>query len=137
MFQKTIIAGYLGRDPEMRFTADGTPVTTLSVAVNNWDDTTTWFRVTAWRKLAENANQYLSKGRAVLIEGTLQSDPATGGPKLWAGKDGEVRASFELTAREITFLPSGRVNETPDGLDYDAPQPQANESDSDGGEIPF
>ena len=126
MYQKIIIAGHMGRDPEMRYTGDGTPVTTLSVAVNNWDKSTTWFRVTAWRKVAENCNQYLAKGRTVLVEGTLQSDPATGGPKLWTGNDGMARASFEITASSVTFLPSGRDNGQPPASDGDG-----------GAEIPF
>jgi len=113
MYQKIIIAGNLGGDPVMRYTPDGVPVTTFSVATNEvWSDResgdrrerTTWWRVTAWRKLAETCNEYLSKGRQVLVEGTMAADPATGGPRVWTGQDGQTRASFELTAQVVRFL---------------------------------
>ena len=112
MYHTVIIAGHLGRDPEMRYTPDGTPVTNFSVATNRrWTgrdgtsrEQTTWFRVTAWRRLAETCNQFLQKGRAVLVEGELNTDPATGGPRVWTGNDGVPRASFELTARTVRFM---------------------------------
>jgi single-strand DNA-binding protein len=113
MYQKLIIIGNLGSDPEMRYMPDGTAVTNFSVATNRrWTDRasgepreeTTWFRVSAWRRLAETANQYLSKGRRVLVEGRLRADPQTGGPRLWTGQDGSVRASYEVTADNIQFL---------------------------------
>lgn len=112
MYQKLIIIGYLGSDPQMRYTSEGTPVTTFSVATNRrWNDTkgeprekTTWFRVTTWRKLAETCNQYLSKGRLVMVEGELEPDRETGGPRLWTGSDGQTRASFEMTAEAVKFL---------------------------------
>ncbi|NOZ50793.1 MAG: single-stranded DNA-binding protein [Chloroflexi bacterium] len=105
MFQKTIIVGNLGKDPEMRYTPSGVAVTSFSVAVNRrWSDQqgqpqekTTWFRVTAWRKLAELCNQYLSKGRMVLVEGEIDAS-------AWQGQDGQPRASLELTARTVRFL---------------------------------
>jgi single-strand DNA-binding protein len=92
---------------------DGTAVTTLSVATSRrWTDSktgqpqdeTTWFRVSVWRKQAETANQYLTKGSKVLIEGRLKPDPTTGGPKLWQRTDGSVGASFEISADEVRFL---------------------------------
>ncbi len=118
MYQKIIIVGNLGRDPEMRYTPDGTPVTTLSVATNRkWTnqggttgEETTWFRVTAWRKTAEAAAKYLNKGRQVLIEGRLKPDPQTGGPKVWQRQDGTAGASYEITASTIRFL--GQQGET-------------------------
>lgn len=111
-FQKVIIVGNLGRDPEMRYTADGTPVTSFSVATNrrwnNQDGTkgeeTVWFRVSAWRRQAEVAAEYLKKGRQVMVEGRLTPDKATGGPKVWKGNDGIHKASFEITADRIIFL---------------------------------
>lgn len=111
-YQKLIIVGNLGRDPEMRYTPDGTPVTTLSIATNRkWNNTdgsqgeeTTWFRVTAWKKTAESAAQYLTKGRQVMIEGQLTPDRATGGPKIWTRQDGTAGASFEVRADRIVFL---------------------------------
>lgn len=111
-YQKLIIAGNLGRDPEMRYTPDGTPVTTFSVATNRvWTNSdgsrgeeTVWFRVTVWRRQAEIAAQYLKKGRSVLVEGRLTPDRATGGPRVWTGQDGTPRASYEVTAERIVFL---------------------------------
>ena len=113
MFQKMIIAGNLGRDPEMRYMPDGTAVTNLNVATNRrWNDQatgqaqeeTTWFRVSVWGRQAEAANQYLSRGRQVLIEGRLRPDPNTGGPKLFTRQDGSVGTSFELVADRVQFL---------------------------------
>lgn len=105
MYQHTVIVGNLGRDPEMRYTPSGIPVTTFSVAVSRkWKgqdgemhEKTTWFRVTAWRKLAELCNQYLSKGRQVLVEGDVEAS-------AWMGQDGEPRATLELTAQTVRFL---------------------------------
>lgn len=113
MYQKIVIVGNLGSDPEMRYMADGTAVTNFSVATNRrWTnsqtgqpvDETTWFRVSVWGRQAETANQYLSRGRRVLIEGRLRPDPQTGGPRTYTRQDGTVGASFELTAENIQFL---------------------------------
>lgn len=115
MYQKVVIVGNLGRDPEMRYMSDGTAVTNFSVATSRrWTDRasgqpideTTWFRVSVWGKQAETANQYLSKGKKVLVEGRLRPDD-NGGPRTYTGQDGIVRASFELTAETVRFL-SGR-----------------------------
>ena len=115
-YQKVIIVGNLGRDPEMRYTPDGTPVTSFSVATNrrwtNSDGTpgeeTVWFRVSVWRKSAENVAKYLAKGRQVMVEGRLTPDRTTGGPRVWTGQDGTPRASYELTADRVIFL-TGRT----------------------------
>jgi len=112
VYQKIIIAGNLGRDPELRYTPQGTPVVNFTVATNErWTDQegqqqerTTWFRVTAWRRLAETCAQYLTKGRQVLVEGRLNPDPQTGGPRVWTGNDGVPRASYEVTALTVKFL---------------------------------
>ena len=113
-YQKLIIVGNLGRDPEMRYMPDGTPVTNLSIATNRkWNNAdgsqgeeTTWFRVTCWRKTAEIAAQYLTKGREVMIEGRLTPDKATGGPRIWTRQDGTPGASFEVTADRLILLSS-------------------------------
>nr|BAL53181.1 single-strand binding protein [uncultured Chloroflexota bacterium] len=118
MFHTLIIIGNLGRDPEMRYTPSGQPVTSFSVATNrrytaaNGEqvEETLWFRVTTWGKLAETCNQYLKKGSKVLVEGRLTGDPRTGGPRIWNGQDGQPRASFEVTAQTVRFL-SGRGEE--------------------------
>lgn len=105
MFSKTIIVGHLGRDPELRFTPSGQQVCSFSVATNrSWtdqsgqqQDKTTWFRVTAWGKLAELCQQYLTKGRMVLVEGEVDAS-------AWTAQTGEPRASLELNARNVRFL---------------------------------
>lgn len=113
MYQKIIIIGNLGGDPEMRYMPDGTAVTNFSVASNRrWNDRatgqpvdeTTWFRVSVWGRQAEVANQYLSKGRQVLVEGMLTPDRATGGPRTYTRQDGTVGASFEVRADAVRFL---------------------------------
>jgi len=111
MYQKVIIAGNLGGEVDLRYTPQGTPVCNFSVATNeSWtsdgeqQERTTWFRVTCWRRLAEICGQYLSKGRQVLVEGRMNPDPDTGGPRIWTGNDGEPRASYEVTAMTVKFL---------------------------------
>jgi single-strand DNA-binding protein len=114
MFQTIILAGNLGRDPEMRYTPTGQAVTSFSVATNRqWTNNngetikeTIWFRVSAWGKMAETCNQYLKKGSKVLVEGRLTADQATGGPRVWTGQDGQPRASFEVSAQTVRFLSS-------------------------------
>ena len=105
---KVMIIGNLGRDPEMRYTPSGTPVTSFSVAVSrNWRtpegenrEETEWFNVECWNKLAEIANQYLQKGRQVYIEGRLKTDS-------WDDKNtGEKRYRTKLVANDMTMLGS-------------------------------
>jgi single-strand DNA-binding protein len=122
MYQTLVLVGNLGKDPEMRYTPSGKPVTSFSVATshqytNNNGETvkeTVWFRVTTWGKQAEVCNQYLKKGSKVLVEGRLTSDPATGGPRVWNGQDGTPRASFEVNANTVRFL-SARGDGSGDG----------------------
>jgi single-strand DNA-binding protein len=112
MYQSITIIGRLGRDPEMRYLPSGDPVTSFSVATDRaWNDKngqrhkeTTWFRITVFGKQAEIANQYLSKGKMVLVEGRLRPDPKTGGPAIYQRQDGTVGASFEIVANTIRFL---------------------------------
>ena len=114
MYQKLIVVGNVGGDPEMRYMPDGTAVTSFSVATNRrWNnaqgqpvDETTWFRVSIWGKRAEAANQYITKGSKVLVEGRIKPDPNTGGPRLWTRQDGTVAASFEVQADNFTFVGS-------------------------------
>jgi len=113
MFQKIILVGNLGGDPTMQYMADGTAVTNFSLATNRkWTDRqtgevqeeVTWVRVSVWGRQAEAANEYLTKGRQVMVEGRLRPDPQTGGPRLWTRQDGTVGASFEVTAIDVKFL---------------------------------
>lgn len=110
-YHTIIVVGNLGRDPEMRYTPSGQPVTSFSVASNrsyqnsNGEkvDETIWFRVTAWGKLAETCAQYLQKGRQVLVEGRLVPDK-NGGPRVWNRQDGTTAASYEINATTVRFL---------------------------------
>ena len=105
-YQKVIIVGNLGRDPEMRYTQGGTAVCDFSVAVSRqWTDQqsgeqrekTTWFRVSAWNKLAETCNQYVKKGMRVLVTGEVEAS-------AWIAQDGTAKGTLELTARDVKFL---------------------------------
>jgi single-strand DNA-binding protein len=110
-FHTVILIGNLGRDPEMRYTPSGQPVTSFSVASNrSYNDAngqkvdeTIWFRVTAWGKQAETCNQFLHKGSKVLVEGRLTPDK-NGGPRIWQKQDGTYGASYEITASTVRFL---------------------------------
>jgi single-strand DNA-binding protein len=140
MYQKVIVVGNLGGDPEMRYLPNGTAVTSFSVATNRrWTDQasgdnkeeTVWFRVSVFGRQAESANTYLNKGRQVLVEGRLKPDPATGGPRTWTGQDGTVRASFELTADTVRFI-GGRA----DGS-YESEESSQGQAVHEEDEIPF
>ncbi len=102
---KITIIGNLGGDPEMRYTTNGDPVTSFSVASNRSyrtrggedKDETEWFRVSAWGRLAEVANQYLTKGSPVYVEGRFSTS-------RWTGRDGDERTTSEINATEVVFL---------------------------------
>ena len=102
---KIMIIGNLGTDPEMRYTSQGIPVTNFRIAVNfvrnnpngERQEETEWFRVEAWRQLAELCNQYLTKGRRAFVEGRFRS-------RQWQGNDGQTRTSNEIVADRVLFL---------------------------------
>jgi len=105
-YQYTVIIGNVGRDPEMRYTQSGVAVCDFSVAVSRrWTDRnsneqrekTTWFRVSAWRQLADTVNQYVHKGMQIMVAGEVDTS-------AYMGQDGTPRATLELTARDIQFL---------------------------------
>jgi single-strand DNA-binding protein len=106
---KVMIIGNLGRDPEMRYTPNGTPVTSFSVAVGrSWTtpdgerkEATEWFNVVAWRELAEICNQYLRKGGRVYIEGSLQT-------RSWEDQNGQRHFRTELVADQMIMLDGKR-----------------------------
>ena len=146
MYQTIILIGNLGKDPEMRFTPGGQPVTTLSVATNRRYNgqngqpvkETTWFRVTVWGKQAESCNEFLHKGSKVLVEGRLNPDPETGGPHIWENH-GKVGASFEVTASTVRFL-SGREDQDRNIPEGEEAEPAVNAQvppNLDPSEIPF
>src|SRR4030043_141111 len=102
---KVMIIGNLGRDPEMRYTPAGKPVTTFSVATSRtWNTAegekrveTEWFNVVAWSSLAEICKQYLAKGQQVYIEGRLQT-------RHWDDSEGNKHTSVEIVASEMIIL---------------------------------
>lgn len=139
MFHTIIIAGNLGKDPEMRYTPSGKAVTSFSVASSRKYsgqngqivEETIWFRITTWDKTAETCSQYLKKGSKVLVEGRLVPDLATGGPKVFARKDGTSGASYEVSAQTVRFL-------SPKGGEGGQAGPEEHTEISEGGEeIPF
>jgi len=106
---KITIIGHLGRDPEMKYLAQGQPVTTFSVAssrkyktsVGEQREETEWFNVSAWGKLAEACNQYLTKGKQVYLEGRLKT-------RSYETQSGEKRFSLDVSCSEIQFLGGGQ-----------------------------
>lgn len=132
--QLLILTGNLGKDPEMAYSADGTPRTNFSMACNeSWTDgsgqsqkRTAWFRVTAWGKQAENCKKYLSRGSLVQVIGKLNADKETGGPRVYTRNDGSAGASFEVNAREVVFLSGGSAGNGP--RDEDVP-PEASSAE--------
>ncbi len=104
-FNKITIVGYLGRDPELRYTPQGTALCKMSIAATERrknvageaEEHTTWFRVTVWGRQAELANEYLAKGRQVYVEGRLRIEEYT-------DREGQKRFSAEVNATDIQFL---------------------------------
>jgi single-strand DNA-binding protein len=123
-----MIIGHLGRDPEMRYTPSGRPVTTFSVATTrSWHSSdgerheeTEWFNVVAWGSLAEICNQHLRKGMQVYVEGRLQT-------RRWEDSEGNKHYTTELVAKEMIML--GEKRETYAAEDH--------EDESGGEEVPF
>jgi single-strand DNA-binding protein len=138
MHHSILIVGNLGRDPEMRYTPSGQGVTNFSVATNRQYTAqdgqkvkeTIWFRVSVWGRMAEPCNQYLRQGSKVLIEGRLNPDPATGGPRIWTRQDGTAGSSYEVTAQTVRFLSSRQEDEA---FQSGMPMEQQQEED----DIPF
>lgn len=103
-YQQITIVGNVGRDPELKYLPSGVPVCNFSVAVNerrgtgeNRTEKTTWFRVAAWRQLAETVSQYLTKGRQVMVVGTVEA-------RAYTDNSGQPAVSLDITARDIVFL---------------------------------
>ena len=102
---KILVIGNVGTDPEMRYTPNGNPVTSFRLATNRRYTTsegeqreeTEWFTITAWNKLAEQCNQYVTKGMKIYAEGRLKSDS-------WTGNDGQMRFRNEIVANEVRFI---------------------------------
>lgn len=116
---KVMIIGNLGRDPEMRYTPSGKPVTSFSVAVSRTymksegerAEVTDWFNVVAWGRLAEICSQYLTKGSTVYVEGRLET-------RSWEGDNGQKHYRTELVANDVNILErKGRQGEDNTALD--------------------
>jgi single-strand DNA-binding protein len=113
-FNKIILVGNLGRDPELRYTPQGTPVCSFTMATNErrkdktgeMQDQTTWFKITLWNRQAETAAQYLTKGRPVYIEGRLRVEE-------WTDRDGKPRHTLEVNATDMQFIGGQRSEEAP------------------------
>lgn len=113
-FNRIILVGNLGRDPELKYTTQGTPVCNFTMATNEkrkdktgeMQDVTTWFRVTLWGRQAETASQYLTKGRPVYIEGRLRVDE-------WTDRDSKARYTLEVHATDMQFIGGGRSEDSP------------------------
>ena len=129
---KMIIVGNLGSEPEMRFTPNGNPVTSFRVATN-WRFTnsqgerreeTEWFTVVTWNRLAEQCNQFLTKGRLIYVEGRLRT-------RTWESQDGEKRFRNEIVADNVTFLDRQAAVASEDKVE------EAETGDLDPEDIPF
>lgn len=104
---KVILIGRLGKDPELKYTPSGTPMTRFTLATDEsfkdrngeQQKRTEWHNIVAWNKLAEICGQYLTKGKQVYIEGSIRS-------RQWQDKDGNKRTSFEINARDMRMLGS-------------------------------
>jgi single-strand DNA-binding protein len=111
---KATIIGNLGGDPEMRYSASGSPLLRFNVASNyrtrtpegEYQDRTEWIRVTVFGQRAETLQQYLKKGTRVYVEGRLEARP-------WTDRTGNVQAGLELSASEVEFM-SARPSEDGD-----------------------
>jgi single-strand DNA-binding protein len=146
---KVILIGNLGRDPELRYTQNGQAVANFSIATTERfggreggdpQERTEWHRIVTWGKTAENCAQYLAKGRAVYIEGSLRT-------RDWEDRDGNKRQTTEISAQRVQFLgsprgagapgPSGGGSRSPSGGSAEAPEGAPPQPDSGGDDIPF
>ncbi|MFN7926366.1 MAG: single-stranded DNA-binding protein [Blastocatellia bacterium] len=126
-FNKITIVGYLGRDPVLRYTPSGQAVCDFSIATSERrsgnaggeaPEITTWFKVTLWGKQAENANQYLSKGKQVYVEGRLRQTEYT-------DREGMKRTSLEVTATDLQFISARGGDESGGGSSNNPPHRSA------------
>lgn len=135
---KIIVIGNLGRDPEMRYTASGQSVTSFSVATNHRYTTggeqreeTDWFDVSAWGRLSELCNQYLSKGQQVYLEGRLHLDS-------YQGRDGQTRWVNRITLTDMQLLSrAGGMGDQPPPYDVEMGRDAAGMPSDDIDDLPF
>lgn len=125
MLNKVMLIGRLGRDPELRYTQNGSPVTTLNIATDeaytdkdgNRVERTEWHRVVVFQRQAENCATYLSKGSLAYVEGSLQT-------RKWQDQQGQDRYTTEIKAQRVQFLDRKGDNRAPAPDEYDYGQPQ-------------
>jgi len=129
-FNQVILMGNLTRDPELRTTPNGTTVCSFSLALNrsyknadgDWTEATDFVDIVAWGALGERVAQYLSKGRAALVNGRLQS-------RSWE-QDGQKRSKLEVVAQDVTFL-GGAGGSGAGAAEVDEPSPKKRTSKKD------
>jgi len=135
-FNRIVIVGYLGKDPELRYTPQGMAVCNFSIATTEKrkeartgesQDVTTWFKVTLWGKKAEVANQYLSKGKQVYLEGTLRQEE-------WTDREGARRTSLVVNATDMQFLGT-KGDDAGEAYSSRPPQGQRQSNQDDGPDI--
>ncbi len=126
-FHQTIVLGNVGKEPELKYTANGNAVCNFSVAVNETymqgeerKERVYWYNVVAWGKQAETLTQYLEKGRQIFLQGKMQT-------RSWEAPDGGKRYMTELVVSNFTFISGGQRHEG-EGEDYEP---------DDGDDIPF
>jgi single-strand DNA-binding protein len=125
MYQNTILIGNVGKGgAELRYTPSGVPVASFSLAVSKqWtkdgqkQEKTTWFRISCWNKLAETVGQYVVQGMKIMVSGELDD------PRTWTDKDGNHRASLEVTGREVKFLSRGEGGDTAQVVETEDAEP--------------
>jgi len=141
---KVMLIGNLGRDPEVRFTPDGSPVASFSIATSEaWTDKngtrqerTEWHNIVAWNKLADLAKRYLAKGRPVYVEGRIRT-------REWDDRDGNKRKTTEIIATQIVLLgsrpPGTESGATPQAVQRSVPEaePALGEGTITDEDIPF
>jgi single-strand DNA-binding protein len=138
-FNKIILVGNLGRDPELRYTPQGTPVCSFSLATNEKrkdrstgepNDITTWFRVTLWGRQAETASQYLTRGRPVYIEGRLRVEE-------WTDRDDKPRHTLEVHATDMQFIGGAGRSEDSNAAKAAEPAPLSEPAEPSDDDVPF
>lgn len=135
-FNKIILIGNLGRDPELKYTPQGNPVCHFTMATNErrrdrageQQDITTWFRVTLWGRQAELASQYLTKGQSVYIEGRLRLSE-------YNDREGQPRQSLEVNATDMQFI-GGKQDDASYSAASPRPAPPASAAKATGGDEP-
>lgn len=134
-FNKVFLMGNLTRDPELRYTASGSPVTSLGLAVNRkykqgdeMKEETCFVDITVWGRLGETCSEYLSKGKPVFVEGRLNY-------RSWETEEGQKRSKLEVVASNVQFLGRAGDNKASNRMEENPPPIPGEESPMD--DIPF